>query len=104
MSSEAGMSKERLLKILLSPHTSEKAYRISDAHRQVTFKVALNATKREIKHAVEKLFEVIVEAVRVVVVKGKKRRTGRIVGKTKKWKKAYVSLAPGHDINFGDTE
>lgn len=98
------MNQARLLKVLLSPHLSEKAYRVADQHNQVTFRVASDATKLEIKRAVEKLFEVEVADVRTMTVKGKTRRFGRIEGKTKAWKKAYVKLKPGHDINFGGAE
>lgn len=98
------MNQARLLNVLLSPHLSEKAYRIADVHNQVTFKVTGDATKLEIKYAVEKLFEVEVADVKTVNVKGKSRRFGRIEGKTKAWKKAYVKLMPGHEINFGAAE
>lgn len=94
------MNQQRLMKVLLSPHTSEKAYLIGDASGTVTFKVALDATKLEIKKAVEQLFEVKVKSVRTVTIKGKTRIFKRIKGKTKTIKKAYVSLQKGHDINF----
>ena len=96
------MNQAQILKILKSPMSTEKAYSIADNSNQIAFKVATTATKLEIKHAVEKLFDVKVSQVRTVNVKGKARRFGRIQGSTKAWKKAYVRLMPGFDINFGD--
>jgi large subunit ribosomal protein L23 len=98
------MNNERLMKVLLSPHVSDKAYIAADKSSQVVFKVTVDATKLEIKKAVEKLFEVKVDAVSTVNVKGKQRRFGKIEGRTKDWKKAYVTLAEGHDINFAGVE
>lgn len=94
------MSRERLMKVLLSPHVSEKAAQQADAARQVTFKVAVDADKQEIAAAVELLFDVKVDAVRVINVKGKAKRFGQIQGRRSDWKKAYVTLAEGHDIDF----
>ncbi|WP_395947209.1 50S ribosomal protein L23 [Caedibacter taeniospiralis] len=94
------MNQERLLKVLLSPHVTNKAYEVAERSSYVVFKVATNATKKEIKNAVEMLFEVKVEDVKTVNVKGKVRRFGRVTGRTKDWKKAYVRLQAGHDINF----
>ena len=94
------MNQERLMKILLSPVVSEKSAVVADANRQFTFKVASDATKREIGRAVAKLFEVEVEAVRVVNVKGKRKRFGAVQGQRKDWRKAYVRLKAGHDIDF----
>lgn len=94
------MSEERLMTILLAPHVSEKASRVGDADNQVVFKVARDATKPEIKSAVELLFEVEVERVTVANVKGKRKRHGRMQGRRPHWKKAYVHLAPGHEIDF----
>ncbi len=98
------MSQEKILNTLLGPHVSDKAYTIADDGSHVTFKVEKNATKLAIKKAVEQLFDVKVESVNTVNVKGKKRRFGRIEGRTKDWKKAYVKLAEGHDINFVGAE
>ena len=98
------MNNERLMKVLLSPHVSDKAYMAADKNSQVVFKVTVDATKLEVKRAVEKLFEVKVDAVTILNVKGKQRRFGKIEGRTKNWKKAYVSLAEGHDINFAGVE
>ncbi|WP_119328268.1 50S ribosomal protein L23 [Cysteiniphilum halobium] len=94
------MNQERLLKVLLSPHVTNKAYEVAERSSYVVFKVATDATKKEIKKAVEMLFEVQVEDVKTVNVKGKARRFGRIEGRTKDWKKAYIRLQEGHDINF----
>jgi len=94
------MNQERLLQVLLAPIVSEKATRI-EANAQYTFRVAPNATKREIGRAVEVLFEVRVERVQVLNVKGKQKRFGRRLGKRKDWRKAYVRLKPGHSIDFG---
>ena len=98
------MNQERLLQVLLSPHVTSKAYEAADQTSYVVFKVATDAKKPEIKKAVETLFEVKVDSVKTVNVKGKARRFGRIEGRTKDWKKAYVRLAEGHDINFIDAE
>ncbi|MEJ2393592.1 MAG: 50S ribosomal protein L23 [Candidatus Thiodiazotropha sp.] len=94
------MNNERLMKVLLSPVVSEKSSIIADANGQYTFKVATDASKREIAKAVEKLFEVEVDAVQVVNVKGKNKRFGTIQGKRSDWKKAYVRLKAGSEIDF----
>jgi large subunit ribosomal protein L23 len=94
------MSEERLMKLLLSPHVSEKSTRIADKNRQFVFKVVPDATKPEIKQAVELMFKVEVEGVQVVNVAGKRKRFGRMAGRRPDWKKAYVRLKPGHDIDF----
>ena len=94
------MNQERIFKVLSAPHISEKATVVSDKHNQVVFKVAKDATKAEIKAAVEQLWEVKVESVRTLVMKGKTKRFGRGMGKRADWKKAYVSLQDGFDIDF----
>jgi large subunit ribosomal protein L23 len=91
---------ERLLTLLLAPTVSEKATQIADQHSQVVFKVMQDATKPEVKAAVELLFKVDVEAVRIANVKGKAKRFGAYSGRRRHWKKAYVSLKPGQEINF----
>lgn len=96
------MSKERLLKILMAPLISEKSVNAADSGNQFAFKVATDATKPEIKAAVEMLFEVNVEKVQVLNVKGKTKRFGQRLGKRAGWKKAYVRLAEGQDINFAE--
>ena len=95
------MNAERLMKVLLSPVISEKATLAADASGQYVFRVAPDATKREIGRAVETLFEVQVDRVQVLNVKGKNKRLGQRMGKRKDWRKAYVRLKPGHDIDFG---
>jgi large subunit ribosomal protein L23 len=96
----AGVNEERLLKILLAPHVSEKATRVAEKYNQIVFKVARDAAKTEIKNAVELLFKVKVKGVTVVNVKGKRKRFGAIQGRRSDWKKAYVSLEAGHEIDF----
>ena len=91
---------ERLMTVLLAPVVSEKATYIADKHSQVIFKVMPDATKPEIKAAVELMFKVQVDSVQVAIVKGKEKRFGRFVGRRRGWKKAYVSLKPGQEINF----
>jgi len=94
------MSKERLMKILLSPVVSEKSAMAADKANQFGFKVVADATKPEIAQAVELLFDVKVQNVRTVNVKGKKKRFGAVMGRRNNWKKAYVRLQAGHDIDF----
>ena len=94
------MKQERLLDIIRAPHISEKSTIVAERDNQVVFKVAVDATKLEIKKAVELLFEVEVDSVRVVNMKGKTKRHGLAVGKRVNWKKAYVSLKEGQDIDF----
>ena len=94
------MNKERILSVLLAPHVSEKATSLADENGTFVFKVAKDANKLEIKKAVESLFDVKVEGVRTVNVKGKSKFFGRVAGKRSDWKKAYVSLAEGQDIDF----
>jgi large subunit ribosomal protein L23 len=92
---------ERLMTLLLAPLVSEKSTMIADKNEQVAFRVAQDATKPEIKAAVELLFKVKVESVQVANVGGKEKRFGRFMGRRRNWKKAYVSLQPGQEINFG---
>jgi len=94
------MSQERLYKVLLGPIISEKAAMAGEAGNQVAFKVLPSATKIEIKAAVEKLFEVKVEGVRTLNVKGKTKRTRYGIGKRNDWKKAYVRLQEGQEIDL----
>ena len=90
----------RLAQVLVAPIVSEKATQVAEKHNQVLFKVLRDATKPEIKAAVELLFRVEVEAVAVVNVKGKTKRFGRSVGRRDHVKKAYVSLKAGQELNF----
>jgi large subunit ribosomal protein L23 len=94
------MNQQRLMQVLLAPQISEKATYVAEKHEQVIFRVASDATKPEIKAAVELLFKVEVEAVQVANVKGKVKRFKGATGRRKGWKKAYVSLKPGQEINF----
>ncbi len=95
---------ERLMNILLAPQISEKATYVAEKHGQVIFHVVSDATKPEIKAAVELMFKVNVNRVQVSVLKGKKKRFGKYMGARKDWKKAYVCLAPGQEINFATSE
>ena len=96
------MNQQRLMQVLLAPQISEKATYVADKNEQVVFRVASDATKPEIKAAVELLFKVGVESVQIANVKGKKKKFGRFMGARKNWKKAYVCLKPGQEINFVD--
>jgi large subunit ribosomal protein L23 len=86
--------------VLLAPVISEKATFIADKHEQVVFRVVQDATKPEVKAAVELLFKVQVESVQISNVHGKEKRFGRFTGRRRNWKKAYVCLKPGQEINF----
>ena len=97
-------SQERLMKVLLAPQISEKATYVAEKHEQVIFRVASDATKSEIKAAVEMMFKVSVDSVQVACVKGKVKRSGRFIGRRNNWKKAYVCLASGQEINFAASE
>ncbi len=97
-------TQERLLQVLLAPQISEKATFVADKNEQVVFRVASDATKPEVKAAVELLFKVEVESVQVANVKGKVKRFGRGMGRRKDWKKAFVCLKPGQEINFAAGE
>lgn len=94
------MNDERIFQILLSPHISEKSATLGDESNQAVFRVATNAKKDEIKTAVEQLFNVKVANVRTVNVNGKSKRMGMRRGRRKDWKKAYVSLQQGHEIDL----
>ena len=94
------MNVERMHQILLRPVISEKSTNAAEANRQVVFEVLENATKAEVREAVEKLFDVSVIAVQVLNVRGKIKRFGKTPGKRNNWKKAYVRLAVGDDIDF----
>lgn len=97
-------TQDRLLQVILAPQITEKATYVADKYQQIAFKVRTDATKPEIKAAVELVFKVEVEAVTVANVKGKEKRAGRVMGRRKDWKKAYVSLKPGQEINFAAGE
>ncbi len=91
---------QRLMQVLLAPTVSEKSTYVGEKNNQVVFRVIQDATKPEIKAAVEFLFKVKVKGVQVSNVKGKEKRFGRFMGRRRNWKKAYVSLMPGQEINF----
>lgn len=102
-------AQDRLMQVLLAPVISEKSTFVGEKNNEVVFRVARDATKPEIKAAVELLFstkdkKVEVKGVRVANVKGKEKRFGRFTGRRDNWKKAYVSLAAGSDVNFQATE
>ena len=90
----------RLAQVLVAPIVSEKATRVAEKHNQVLFKVLRDATKPEIKAAVEVMFKVEVDSVRTVTQKGKAKRFGRTIGRRDHVKKAYVALKQGQEINF----
>ena len=96
--------RERLMQILLGPHVSEKATGLAERGNQVVFEVRGDATKSDVRQAVELLFEVKVERVSIARVPSKTKRFGQRAGVRTGWKKAYVRLAPGQDINFLGTE
>lgn len=106
MSQPAPLSKqqERLMQVLLAPVVSEKSTFVADKGNQYVFRVASNATKPEIKAAVELMFKTQVKSVSVVNVRGKEKRSGRFVGRRNHWKKAYVALHAGQEINFAEGE
>jgi len=95
------MSISDLSKVILMPHVSEKSVMIADNVKQQTFKVASEATKKDVKDAIEKLFDVEVVNVNILSVTGKIKVFGRSIGKRKNYKKAYVTLKEGQDIDLG---
>ena len=98
------MNQDRLMKVLLAPIVSEKSTMVADKNEQVAFRVLQDATKPEIKAAVELLFKVEVESVQVLNQKGKAKRFGRTPGRRQDWKKAYIRLAEGQQIEMGGSE
>jgi large subunit ribosomal protein L23 len=96
--------REKLMQVLLGPHVSEKATALAESGNQVVFKVRGDATKTDIRQAVELLFEVKVQRVSVMRMPSKSKRFGQRAGARAAWKKAYVRLAPGQDINFMGAE
>ena len=98
------MNQERMYNVLLGAHISEKATVIADEANQFAFKVARDATRPEIKEAVEKIYGVSVKEVTVLNVKGKVKRNMRGVSRKPNWKKAYVRLDDGHDIDFSSAD
>ena len=100
MSAAINFSEERLMKVLLAPVISEKATFVAEKNEQIVFKVLPDATKPEIKAAVELLFKVEVESVQTVNREGKQKRSGRFNGRRNHTKRAFVCLKPGQEINF----
>lgn len=100
----ASQNRERLLTVIKGPHVSEKTSIAAELHNQVVFKVRTDATKQEIRQAVELLFEVSVDEVQVINCRGKIKRHGRSWGQRAAWKKAYVKLAEGSHIDFVGAE
>lgn len=98
------MNRERLYQVIRAPHLSEKSTAGADRNNQHVFRVAPDADKREIRKAVEELFEVKVDSVRVLNVKGKQKRFGQVSGRRPGWRKAIVRLQPGHDIDYAGFE
>lgn len=94
------MKEDKLYQVIRAPHISEKGTRLADSSNQFIFEVLPSATKPQIKRAVELAFKVEVEAVQVLNVRGKAKRSGKFPGQRKSWKKAYVRLKQGHDIDF----
>ena len=100
MTATVKYNSERLATVLLAPVISEKGTYIGDKHNQIIFKIVADATKPEVKAAVEAMLKVQVKSVQIVNVGGKTKRFGRFTGKRRGWKKAYVCLAPGQEVNF----
>ena len=98
------MNQERLMKVLVAPIVSEKSTMLADKNEQIAFRVLPDATRLEVKAAVELLFKVQVESVQVLNQKGKAKRFGRFQGRRNNVRKAYVSLAPGQEINFAEAK
>jgi large subunit ribosomal protein L23 len=94
------MNREQLMSVLIAPHVTEKTSLAMQNHNQYTFKVRREATKTDVKKAVELMFEVKVAGVQVVNEPGKSRRFGKTPGRTQDWKKAYVSLVAGQTIDY----
>jgi len=94
------INKSKLAAVLQAPVISEKSTIAAEKNRQFVFKVKKQASKMQIKNAVEMMFEVQVDSVQVLNVKGKNKRFGQTLGKRSDWKKAYVKLKEGHDIDF----
>ena len=94
------MSVNKSLQAVLAPQVTEKATMVADNHNQIAFKVKKDATKKEVKEAIELMFKVEVTSVNILNMNGKSKRMGRLMGKRNDWKKAYISLKDGQEINF----
>lgn len=95
---------QQLMQVLVGPAISEKSTMVGDRHNQVVFKVSRDSNKADVKAAVELMFKVEVEGVQILNVKGKEKRTGRFIGRRNGWKKAYVRVKAGQEINFAEGE
>jgi len=95
---------DQIRKILIEPHVSEKTTLLNQNSGQIAFKVRSDSNKKQIKRAVEEMFNVKVSSVKTVSVKGKKKRMGMRTGKTNDWKKAYIKLEEGQNLDFMNTE
>jgi large subunit ribosomal protein L23 len=106
MTTVRSFNPERLMQVLIAPQVSEKSTFVGEKNNQFVFRVLQDATKPEIKAAIELMFKVEVNRVQTSNLKGKEKRFGRFVGRRRNWKKAFVSLKPGQEINFaaGDTK
>jgi len=104
MSAPKKYAAQRLMNVVLAPVVSEKSTLVADKNRQYVFRVSDDATKPEVKAAIELMFKTKVQSVTVSNVKGKEKRFGRYTGRRRSWKKAYVRLAAGQEINFAATE
>lgn len=98
----SAISQNRLLRVLLAPQVSEKATFLAERNEQVIFRVACDATKPEVKAAVELLFKVEVKSVQIANVKGKDKRFGKFMGSRQGWRKAFVCLKAGQEISFAE--
>ena len=96
------MNNDRLMQVILAPIVTEKATEVAERNNQIVFRVAPDATKPEIKAAVELLFKVEVDSVQVLNRKGKEKRFGRFMGRRRSDRKAYVVLKPGQELNFAE--
>ena len=96
------MNDDRLMLVLIAPIVTEKATLVAEKNNQIVFRVVQDATKPEIKAAVEMLFKVEVQSVQVLNRKGKEKRFGRFVGRRRNERKAYVVLKPGQELNFAE--
>jgi large subunit ribosomal protein L23 len=94
------MNREQLMSVLIAPHVTEKTSLAMQNHNQYTFRVRRDASKTDIRKAIELMFDVKVAGVQVVNEPGKARRFGKTIGRTQEWKKAYVSLASGQTIDY----
>lgn len=95
---------QHLMQVLLAPTVSEKSTMIGDKHNQIVFRVRRDATKSDVKAAVELMFKVQVEGVQILNVRGKQKRFGRFVGRRSQWKKAYMRVKAGQEISFAEGE